>query len=92
MYIFVIKNIIKIIGALKSYKKIMVEEFIGGREIQVAILGNKTLGAIELRPKRKFYDYQAKYDTKAKTEHIIPVDLHKSKLDKVMNMAHNLTG
>ena len=88
VYICNKKNIIKIIGALKSYKKIMVEEFIGGREIQVAILGNKTLGAIELRPKRKFYDYQAKYDTKAKTEHIIPVDLHKSKLDKVMNMAH----
>ena len=54
----------------------MIEEYIGGREIQVAILGNKKLGAIELKPKRKFYDYKAKYDNKSKTEHIIPVDLH----------------
>jgi D-alanine-D-alanine ligase len=44
----------------------MIEEFIAGREIQVAIMGNKKLGAIELKPKRKFYDYQAKYNTNAK--------------------------
>ena len=66
----------------------MIEEFIGGREIQVAIMGNKKLGAIELKPKRKFYDYQAKYNSKAKTEHIIPVDLPKKKLIKLMNMAY----
>ena len=51
---------------MKLYKEIIVEEFIGGREIQVAIMGNKKLGAIELKPKRKFYDYQAKYNTKCK--------------------------
>ena len=82
------KNISKIINSIKNYKKIMVEEFIGGREIQVAIMGNKKLGAIELKPKRKFYDYQAKYDTNAKTQHIIPVDLSKHKLNQVLNMAH----
>ncbi len=82
------KNITKIINSIKNYKKIMVEEFIGGREIQVAIMGNKKLGAIELKPKRKFYDYQAKYDVNAKTQHIIPVDLPKHKLNQVLNMAH----
>ena len=66
----------------------MIEEFIGGREIQVAIMGNKKLGAIELKPKRKFYDYQAKYNSSAKTKHIIPVDLPKSKMNTVMNMAY----
>jgi D-alanine-D-alanine ligase len=65
----------------------MIEEFIAGREIQVAIMGNKKLGAIELKPKRKFYDYQAKYNTKAKTKHIIPVKLAKKKLDEVLNIA-----
>ena len=55
----------------------MIEEFIGGREIQVAILGNRKLGAIELKPKRKFYDYQAKYNANAKTQHIIKIDLPK---------------
>ena len=71
-----------------NYKKIMIEEFIGGREIQVAIMGNRKLGAIELKPKRKFYDYQAKYNSNAKTEHIIPVNLKKEKLKQLMNMAY----
>ena len=78
----------KILNKLKPYKKILIEQFIAGREIQVAIMGNKKLGAIELKPKRKFYDYQAKYDTKAKTQHIIPVDLPKSKFKQLMNIAH----
>ena len=81
------KNISKFLKLLESYKQIIIEEFIAGREIQVAIMGHKKLGAIELKPKRKFYDYQAKYDVKAKTEHIIPVELSKNKLDEVMNMA-----
>ena len=81
------KNILKVLKLLESYKQIIIEEFIAGREIQVAIMGGKKLGEIELKPKRKFYDYQAKYDAKAKTEHIIPVELSKNKLDEVMNMA-----
>ena len=87
VYICTKKNISRILKAMKSYKQIMIEKFIGGREIQVAIMGNKKLGAIELKPKRKFYDYQAKYNTNAKTQHIIPIDLPKNKLDQVMNMA-----
>ena len=89
VYICEKKNINKILIGLKNYKKIMIEEFIGGREIQVAIMGNTKLGAIELKPKRKFYDYKAKYNSGAKTEHIIPVDLPKKKLSQIMNMALN---
>ena len=89
VYICEKKNINKILKGLKNYKKIMIEEFIGGREIQVAIMGNTKLGAIELKPKRKFYDYKAKYNSGAKTEHIIPVDLPKKKLGQIMNMALN---
>ena len=88
VYICNEKNIIKILNSIKQYKKVMIEEFIRGREIQVAIMGNKKLGAIELKPKRKFYDYQAKYNSSAKTEHIIPVVLPKDKMDIVMNMAY----
>ena len=80
-------NIIKNIKLLKNYKKIILEEFIPGREIQAAIIGSKKLGAIELKPKRKFYDYQAKYNSKSKTEHIIPVDLQNSDFDILMNIA-----
>ena len=67
---------------LSFYKEILIEEFIPGREIQAAIMGKKKIGAIELKPKRKFYDYEAKYNTRAKTEHIIPVDLDKKNFNK----------
>ena len=89
------KNFLTKVNFLQSYKKIIIEEFIGGREIQVAIMGNKKLGAIELKPKRKFYDYTAKYKKNAKTEHIIPVKLSKKNLNKVLNISlkvHNLIG
>ena len=95
VYICNKKNINIILSKLKNYKILMIEEFIGGREIQVAIMGNKKLGVIELKPKRKFYDYQAKYNTSAKTEHIIPVNLSKDKFRKVTNMAlkaHKIIG
>ena len=87
VYICNKKDITKILKSMKNYKQVMIEEFIAGREIQVAIMGNKKLGAIELKPKRKFYDYHAKYNANAKTQHVIPVNLTKNKLDEVMNMA-----
>ncbi len=72
---------------MQNYKEIIVEKFIPGREIQVAIMGGKKLGAIELKPRRKFYDYKAKYNISAKTEHIIPVKLNKKNYNKVNNIA-----
>ena len=87
VYICTKKNITKILKSMEDYKEVMIEEFIAGREIQVAIMGNKKLGAIELKPKRKFYDYDAKYNTNAKTQHIIPVEISRNKLNEVMNMA-----
>jgi len=95
VYICNEKNIFRILNSIKQYKKVMIEEFIGGREIQVAIMGNNKLGAIELKPKRRFYDYKAKYNSSAKTEHIIPVDLPKRKLNDVLSIslkAHKLIG
>ena len=88
-------NIFKNIKLLKNYKKIIIEEFISGREIQAAIIGSKNLGAIEINPKRKFYDYQAKYNSKAKTKHLIPVDISKKNYNRIMNLAlkaHKLIG
>ena len=88
VYITGKKNLGKIVDKLKNYKKILIEEYIAGRDIQVAIMGIKKLGAIEIRPKRKFYDYEAKYNSKAKTKHILPVELPKFKLKKLMNIAY----
>ena len=70
-----------------NYNKIILEEYIPGREIQVAVMGSRGLGAIELIPKRKFYDYKAKYSNKAKTKHIMPAPLTSKKNIEVLNIA-----
>ena len=80
-------NIYRNLEKIKFYKKVLIEEFIPGREIQVAIMGSKKLGTIELKPKRKFYDYDAKYNPQAKTKHIIPVKLSKNDIEKVEEIA-----
>ena len=95
VYICTKKNIVKNLKKLSIYNQILIEEFIGGREIQVAIMGTKTLGAIELEPKRKFYDYEAKYNSNAKTKHIIPVSIGKKDLQKITTItrkAHQIIG
>jgi len=95
VYICTKKNIIKNLKKLRIYNQILIEEFISGREIQVAIMGNKVLGIIELKPKRKFYDYEAKYNSNAKTKHIIPVSLDKKDFHKITSItrkAHQLIG
>ena len=71
----------------KKYNKILVEEYIPGKEIQAAVMGNRALGAIELIPKREFYDYTAKYSSKAKTKHVMPAQISKTKYKEVLFLA-----
>ena len=87
VYICNKKNIKNKIKKLKDYKRIIIEEYIPGREIQVAIMGKLKLGVIELKPKRQFYDYYAKYYKKAQTKHIVPAPLNKNKYNEVLNIA-----
>jgi D-alanine-D-alanine ligase len=54
--------------------EILVEEFIKGREVTVAILGDIPLPVIEIAPLSGFYDYRSKY-TKGETQYIIPARL-----------------
>ena len=94
VYICNKNNLIKNLKKLKNESEILVEKYIPGREIQVAIMGNKKLGTIELVPKRKFYDYTAKYDKNAKTKHILPVNLPANKIKEVEDIAlkaHRIT-
>ena len=77
------------------YERILVEEYIPGKEIQVAIMGKKKLGAIELVPEREFYDYAAKYSVNAKTHHIMPANIKKKKYNQVLSIAkkaHDILG
>ena len=63
----------------RNYEKLIFEKYIPGQEVQVAVMNGKALGAIELKPKRKFYDYKAKYQKSAKTIHIMPANIPKKK-------------
>jgi|TARA_B110000914_G_scaffold224587_1_gene242742 D-alanine-D-alanine ligase len=72
---------------IKKYKTLVVENFVGGQEIQVAVINGKPLGAIELKPKRKFYDYKAKYFKSAQTLHLIPANLSHKKYKEVLTLA-----
>ncbi len=54
--------------------RVLVERYIPGREITVAVMGDRPLGVTELRPKSGFYDYEAKY-TEGRTEHLCPAPL-----------------
>ena len=93
------KNILDLNKSTKSlfkkYPELIFEPYIGGQEIQVAVINGASLGAIELKPKRQFYDYKAKYSKTAKTKHIMPANLKKSKYKKVLQIAqkaHNALG
>ena len=88
-------NFTKIKYFLNKYKKLIQEEYIPGKEIQVAVMGKKPLGAIEIQPLRKFYDFKAKYSHQAKTKHIMPANINKDLYKKILLIAlkaHNVLG
>ena len=72
---------------LTKYDELIIEEYIGGQEIQVAVINGSPLGAIELIPKRLFYDYKAKYTKKANTAHVMPARLSKQKYKEILKIA-----
>ena len=79
----------------KIYNQLMFEEYIGGQEIQAAVINKTAIGAIELIPKRLFYDYKAKYTKSAKTKHLMPARLSKKNYAKVLQLskqAHQALG
>lgn len=57
--------------ALRFDDELLVERFIGGMEVSVAILGDRALGAVEIAPRDGFYDYSNKY-TRGATDYYIP--------------------
>ncbi|HEX9020800.1 MAG TPA: D-alanine--D-alanine ligase [Nitrospirota bacterium] len=57
--------------AFEYDREILAEQYITGKEVQVGILGDRALGAIEIVPKNVFYDYEAKYK-EGMSEHFFP--------------------
>ena len=73
---------------------VMVERYVGGREITVAVMGDRALGVTELRPREGFYDYAAKY-TDGLTDHLVPAPLPATAYDEAMRfseLAHDTLG
>ena len=54
--------------------RVLVEKFVPGRELTVAVMGDKPIAVTELRPRTRFYDYEAKY-TDGVTEHLVPAPI-----------------
>ena len=66
--------------------QVMVEPFIQGRELTVAVMGDKALGVTEITTGRGFYDYDAKYAEGGST-HLVPAPLGKAAYDEIMRLA-----
>lgn len=66
--------------------QVLVEKYIQGREIQVAVMGDKAIGAIEIRPHTDFYDYVAKY-TPGKADHLMPAPITPQAYEEVLHLA-----
>ncbi len=75
-------------------EKVLVEKFVPGRELTVAVMGDKAIAVTELRPRTRFYDYEAKY-TDGVTEHLIPAPIPAEVYEKAREwalMAHQALG
>jgi D-alanine-D-alanine ligase len=72
--------------ALKYDSKILIEEFVKGQEITIAVINNKVLPVIEVRPKSGFYNFEAKYE-KGKTEYIVPAEISRATAKKASDIA-----
>jgi D-alanine-D-alanine ligase len=76
-------------------KDVIVEEYIQGQDIQVGVLGDKAVGAIEVQPMNQtVYDYEAKY-TKGMTNYIMPANVSKPVYDRILELglkAHQVLG
>lgn len=73
---------------------VLVEQYVKGREVQVGILDNQPIGAIEIVPKKEFYDFEAKYSD-GMAEHFFPARLDPALYEKVQQLglqAHQTLG
>jgi D-alanine-D-alanine ligase len=80
--------------AFRYDDEILVEQYIKGQEVQVGILNDTPIGAIEIVPKNEFYDFEAKY-TDGMAEHIFPARLEPSLYKKAQQIglaAHRALG
>ena len=61
-------------GPWQEFEELLAEPYIRGRELTTAVLGERTLGVTELKPRAGWYDYDAKY-TEGLTKHVCPAQV-----------------
>lgn len=76
----------RLIDAAQYDDSILVERFVGGREVHVGVLDGRALGAIEIVPKGSFYDYRSKYQP-GQSEYHFPARLGPTRYKGVLNIA-----
>jgi D-alanine-D-alanine ligase len=72
--------------ALRYDDDVLVERFVDGKEISVGVLDGKALGAVEVAPKRGFYDFQSKY-TVGRTDYHLPARLSPERYRSALRLA-----
>jgi len=73
---------------------LMAEEYIPGRELTVAVMGDRPLAVTEITTLREFYDFSAKYEDGG-SRHIVPADLPAGVTERAMEaalLAHQVLG
>jgi D-alanine-D-alanine ligase len=68
------------------FAEALVERFIPGRELTVAVMGERALGVCEIRPRGSFYDYAAKY-APGGSDHLVPAPVHRRIHDEALDIA-----
>ena len=66
--------------------EILVERFIPGRELTVGIIGSESLPIVEIRPKKAFFDFEAKYQS-GMTEYIVPAPISPDLAEQIQDTA-----
>lgn len=83
-----------LLEAARLDDKVLVEQAIVGREVEVSVLGNVTDFAVsepgEVIPDRDFYSYESKYDPDSKTKVIIPADLPSDKAEEFKQLTRTI--
>lgn len=92
--VFICETIEDVAAAIKAQgplvSSVLIEEFVHGREFTVTVLGDAALEPIEIQTKRKFYDFEAKYNDND-TRYLLPAPItpfQKKLLQRTAEVAH----
>ncbi len=78
-------------NGLELYGELLVEPYVKGQEVQVAVLNGNVLGTVEIQPENEFYDYDAKYVSHG-TKYLTPANISESVTDRIFEYSQKING